>query len=149
MALFAGAHFSSRKTAYLLPIAVVLLSNLLLIGAYVTLPFVLLSFAFTVFIGTQLRQRRDVLSVGGAALLSAIVFFVVTNAAHWALTLDYPKTSAGLFACFSAAIPFFRNTLIGDLAFTAAFFGGFALLERRFPVLQDPALPSPLRLRSR
>ena len=146
MALFAGAHFSSRRTAYLLPIAAMLLSNLFLSGYYVTLPFVLGCFAFSVFLGTRLRDRRDALSIIGAAILGSVVFFVVTNGAHWALTPDYSKTSTGLVACFSAAIPFFRNTLLGDLGFTAVFFGGFAWLERRFPALRDPSLTQPLRL---
>ena len=124
-------------------------SNLFLGEFYVTLPFVLASFALTVYLGTRLREHRDALSIGGASLAASLIFFIFTNVAHWGLTPDYPKTSAGLFSCLSAAIPFFRNTLIGDLTFTAVFFGGFALLERRFPVLRDVSLSSPLRLRPR
>jgi hypothetical protein len=146
MGLFAGAHFTSRRTAYALPLSAMLISNLLLGSAYVTFPLVMLSFAVAVFLGTLLRGRRDALSIGGAALASSLIFFVLTNAGHWALTADYPKTSAGLAACFTAAVPFFRNTLMGDLFFTAAFFGGFALLERRFPALREPGLSGPLRL---
>jgi hypothetical protein len=149
MALFAGAHFSSRRTAYLLPVAAILLSNLLLGSFYATLPFVLISFVIAVSLGTLLRQRRDVLSIGSATLASSVIFFVLTNAAHWLLAPDYPKTTAGFFACFSAAVPFFRNTLLGDLFFTAVFFGGFALLERRFSSLRDPAVSAPLTFRPR
>ena len=146
MALFAGAHFSSRRTAYAVPIAVMLISNLFLGGFYSTQPFVLGCFAFSVFLGTRLRNHRDVLAILGMTITSSLVFFVVTNGAHWAFAPEYPKNSEGLFACFAAGIPFFRNTVLGDLGFTAVFFGGFAWLESRFPALRDPALSRPLHL---
>ncbi len=137
MALFAGAHFSNRRTAYVLPIAAILISNLVLGGFYATLPFVLGAFALNVFIGTRLRGHHDVLSIGGAAVVSSLLFFLITNLGHWLVATDYSKNIAGLAACFAAAVPFFRNELFGDLAFTAVFFGGFAFLERRFPALQE------------
>ena len=40
-------------------------------------------------------------------------------------------------ACYTAALPFFRNTLVGNLAFSLILFGGFALAERWFPRLQS------------
>jgi hypothetical protein len=35
-----------------------------------------------------------------------------------------------LITCYIAAIPFFRNTLVSDLLFTAVFFGLHAVLSR-------------------
>jgi hypothetical protein len=52
----------------------------------------------------------------------------------------YPPTLSGLAECYVAAIPFFQNTLAGDLLFSALLFGGFALLERRIPLLRAPQL---------
>jgi hypothetical protein len=43
--------------------------------------------------------------------------------------------------CYTAAIPFFWNTLAGDLMYTAILFGGFAALERLFPILREATLP--------
>jgi len=37
-----------------------------------------------------------------------------------------------------AAIPFFRNMLLGDACYVALLFRGFALAERRFLVLCEP-----------
>jgi hypothetical protein len=48
----------------------------------------------------------------------------------------YPLTGAGLAACFAAALPFFQNSLAGDLFYSALLFGGFALLERKVPALR-------------
>jgi hypothetical protein len=50
----------------------------------------------------------------------------------------YPRTEAGLRACFVAAIPFFRNTLAGDAVSAFALFGALAMVERGFPRLADP-----------
>src|SRR2546422_10205972 len=82
-----------------------------------------------VFIGFCLRRRRTALRVACAAVASSLLFFVVTNFDVWARGSMYPKTSEGLLACYVAAIPFFRNTLTGDVLYSAALFGGFALLE--------------------
>jgi hypothetical protein len=49
----------------------------------------------------------------------------------------YPKTAAGLLACYIAAIPFFRNMLVGDLLYTAILFGGFRLLEGHVAALRE------------
>ncbi|HKM89381.1 MAG TPA: hypothetical protein VJX29_02110 [Candidatus Acidoferrales bacterium] len=35
---------------------------------------------------------------------------------------------------------FFCNTLAGDACYAALLFGGFAIAERLFPVLREPAL---------
>ena len=45
----------------------------------------------------------------------------------------YPHTLAGLEACYIAALPFFGYTLLGNLAFSAAFFGAEALLAPAAP----------------
>ena len=83
-----------------------------------------------------MQQHRSALTIAGAALASSALFFIVTNFGVWALDNMYPRTIAGLIACYTAALPFFRNTLEGDLLYTLVLFGGFALLERQFPALR-------------
>jgi hypothetical protein len=68
-----------------------------------------------------------------------VLFFVVTNFGVWAFTDMYPRTGDGLTACFIAAIPFFRNTLAGDLFYAAVLFGGLAWAESRFPQVRPAA----------
>ncbi|HSE50100.1 MAG TPA: DUF6580 family putative transport protein [Terriglobales bacterium] len=77
--------------------------------------------------GGVLRENQVPLRVGGVALSSSVAFFLVSNFAVWAVWAMYPKTLAGLSACYIAGLPFFRNALIGDLAWTAVFFGAPAL----------------------
>lgn len=129
MALFGGAHFADRRLAFAIPLAAMFLSDLV-IGLHGLLPVVYASFALVVCIGFWLRSQTSALRVAGAALAGSVTFFIVTNFGVWAWGSLYPKTLDGLVAAYVAAIPFFRNTLIGDAAYTALLFGGFALLQR-------------------
>jgi hypothetical protein len=52
----------------------------------------------------------------------------------------YPQTPAGLVACYVAAIPFFQNTLLSNLFYSALLFGGLALAENRFVTLREDAV---------
>jgi hypothetical protein len=80
-------------------------------------------------IGTLLRDRVKPLYVAGAALGSAVSFFVISNFGVWASGyVGYPKTFGGLMAAYVAAIPFFEKGLLSDLVFSGAFFGIPALL---------------------
>jgi hypothetical protein len=136
VALFGGAYFSDRRLAFLVPLSALFFSDLIL-GFYHHMEVVYLSFALIVAIGLWLQKRRTVLPIAGAALVSSVLFFVLTNFGVWAFDAFYPKTLEGLIACYVAAIPFFRNTLIGDLLYTAVLFGGFAMFERLLPALRD------------
>src|SRR2546428_14143936 len=84
--------------------------------------------------GRRLQNRKSAARVIGTATVGSIVFFLIPNLGSWfAMTEDYPRTLAGLVDCYIAGLPFFRNTLIGDLAYTSLLFGGFGLLERVVP----------------
>ena len=135
MALFGGALLRNKRAAFLLPLAALFAGDLIL-GFHRLMPVVYASFLVSVAIGFLLRERRTAARVTGAALLGAGQFFVVTNFAVWAAGGFYPLSGAGLAACYVAAVPFFWNTLAGDLLFAALLFGGFALAERLLPALR-------------
>jgi hypothetical protein len=139
VALFGGAYFSDRRLAFLVPLAALFLSDLVL-GFYRGMEVVYLSFALIVCIGLWLQRNRTAPRIAGAAVASSALFFLVTNFDVWAFGSLYPRTLEGLIACYVAAIPFFGNTLLGDLFYTAVLFGGFVLLERRFSRLREPAI---------
>src|SRR5277367_6515137 len=101
MALFGGACFTNRKMAYLLPMAAMLLSDLVLgftrYGVLILLasqPVVYACILATTAIGQLIKDRRSVWQVGTAALTGAVVFFVVTNLAVWATGRMYPLTGS-------------------------------------------------------
>ncbi|PYJ88946.1 MAG: hypothetical protein DME71_11330 [Verrucomicrobia bacterium] len=144
--LFAGAQFRNRKAAFLLPMAAMFLSDLVLGfavygGALLkSQPPVYLCVLMTVAIGRLIRNNRSALKIASATFGNAVIFYLVTNFAVWAWGALYPRTWSGLIVCYTAAIPFFRNSLIGDITFVAVLFGGFAVLERFFASLREPLL---------
>jgi len=138
MALFAGAMFRDRRVAFLFPL-VALFAGDLFVGIHRLIPIVYASFLVSVLIGTWLADRRGILRIGRAVFLGALQFFLITNFAVWQLLGTYPHTPAGLAACYIAALPLFGNTLAGDAVYALLFFGVFALAEKLFPALTDPA----------
>ena len=143
MALFSGAYLGRRPLAFVAPLAALLLSDAV-IGFYSGMAFIYASVALIVMIGWAIRSRISPIRVGAAAIASSVLFFVLTNFGTWLSSGMYPHTTAGLAACYVAAIPFFQNTLAGDLFFSGLLFGGFALLERAVPRLRMGGAPQPV-----
>ena len=135
LALFSGAYLGRSALAFVAPLAALVLSDLVL-GFYPEVVFVYVAVAATVLIGWALARRRSVLRVAGAAIAGSVLFFLLTNFGVWLVMDYYPKDLAGLAACYAAAIPFFQNTLAGDLFYAGLLFGGFALLERAVPAVR-------------
>lgn len=135
--VFAGAYFSRAAVAALVPVAILSISDLLL-PAYNSLPVLVVKYvvmALPVLFGRLLtRRERNGTSLwrwGVCGLAPASIFFVTTNFAVWAFQSDYPKTFAGLVECYTAAIPFFRAMLAGDLFYLVVLFGCAALAGHR------------------
>ena len=141
MALFSGAKLGRSWQAFLFPL-IALFCGDLFVGFHRLMPVVYFSFGLSVFIGIAFRQRQSLKPLSAAVLLGALQFFLITNFAVWALGDFYPRTPAGLTACFIAAIPFFGNTLAGDSFYALFLFGGFALLERASPAIRQTGTSS-------
>lgn len=145
MGLFAGAHFARRWAAFAVPLLAMLLSDIVLgLMVYGTAglwsrPFVYGSFIAIVGLGLLVRRfNRSPLSIGCATLSGSILFFIVTNFGVWLRGTMYPLTFEGLILCYTAAIPFFRHTLLGDACYVIVLFGGFALAQRYVTALREP-----------
>jgi hypothetical protein len=89
-----------------------------------------------VFVHHQRRAGRILI----ASVVSAMVFFLVTNFGVWACLDSFPKNVGGLVQCYAAGVPLLRNGLLGDLFYAGVLFGGLALAERQFTSLRDPRL---------
>ncbi len=148
LALFAGSRLRQRE-AFLLPLGVMLVSDLLLIRPLAALgmsPFswgtllIYASFALYVLIGRLIRAGElSPLVIGGSCLLASVQFFLLTNFAVWYGGSLYPRTFAGLMECYLAGVPFYRNTLAGDLFFSGLIFGVHALAFRPARSLETAA----------
>jgi len=134
MALFSGAYLGRKALAFAAPLGALLLSDVVL-GFYHGQATVYFSVALIVMIGMVALSRVSPLRVGAAAILSSVLFFVVTNFGMWLFSGFYPHTIAGLETCYVAAIPFFQNTIAGDLFYATLLFGGFRVAELLVPAL--------------
>jgi hypothetical protein len=135
LALFGGAAIASKRLAFVLPLAAMFLSDLIL-GFSPLTPVIYGCFALIVCLGFWVKRSQSVGRIGLAAVAGAILFFAVTNFGVWAMGLYYSKTGTGLAECFTAAIPFFWNTLTSDLFYAALLFGALRAAEWRWPVFR-------------
>jgi hypothetical protein len=147
--LFAGSRISGLW-AYLFPLAVMIATDPIVghaggahSGYTWSSPVVYASFLINVWIGRRLLRTVSPVRVGIAAFLCSLQFFLLTNLAVWAgpasrLDAGYSANLSGLLLCYSEALPFWGRTLAGDLLFSAAIFGLYALLSRRTSTASEP-----------
>lgn len=135
IALFGGVYLN-KKYAVLIPIAALVISDAFL-GFYKGIEWVYGSFILIALIGLWMRSRVANASSGKKAGLifvstlgSSILFFLITNFGVWTGGVLYERTFSGLIQCFTMAIPFFRNSLIGDLFYVAIMFVAYELVAR-------------------
>jgi hypothetical protein len=136
IALFAGFIFIKRYMAVVAVISTMLLCDYFAFGSLSVSWFgsksmfvVYLALLFPIVFKNFLQKKLGVLRVFGAALASSSVFFLATNFAVWAFSPMYEKTLEGLVLCYTMAIPFFQNTVAGDLIWSGAIFGAYFALR--------------------
>lgn len=127
VALFAGARIQRGWLAGLAVLGCLALGDIA-IGyfPYGGMAWVYGAMLLVVALGRPLRTRTGLLAPVLGALGGGFAFFVITNFGVWLGSL-YPHTLAGLGECYVAAIPFYRNQIVGDLVFSGALFGLYAL----------------------
>ena len=125
IALFSGLNFRNKRIAFILPICILILSDLLLGFSLINL-FVYASFLTIVFIGTTIKSIKF-----GNIILSSTIFFIISNFGVW--LIGYPKTIDGLIICYTMAIPFFGYSLVGDLFFGYLFKFSFDKISSILP----------------
>lgn len=135
MALFSGAVFGRRWAAYVLPLLAMLASDALLglfvygTRAFVMAPVVYAAIAATTWIGSVAKRRASNLLLAG--LVANAFFFVSVNLYVWFVSDLYPPTSAGLLACYTAALPYAANMLLSTALYGAALLALWRFAESR------------------
>jgi hypothetical protein len=135
MALFAGSYFVNRRRAFGVPLLALLLSDVLL-GFYSTMWSTYIAFALIVCLGFWIGENRTVTRIAAATLTGSLLFFLATNFAVWLFSGMYARDVHGFVECYTLALPFFHNTLLGDAFYSTAMFGSFALAQRMVPSLK-------------
>ena len=138
IALFGGAFFSNKYFAFLIPILIMFLSDLIL--GYQMVLSVYISFIIIVFLGFLLQKKQTGLQITGVSILASIIFFIVTNFFFWlnSSPLDgvyyCPKDIMGLVKSYTQAIPFFWNTLFSTLIYSLIVFFSFKSIQKQILV---------------
>ena len=148
MALFGGAYLN-KKYSIIIVLLTMLVSDYLLLYVNPFAPqwinfskiyppaslfhsstlYIYGSFMIYYLIGRLIAKRKSVATVGIGALAASLQFFLITNAAVW-VNGAYARDLSGLWQSYIMGIPFFKGTLLGDLFYTGAFFGGYEVVAR-------------------
>jgi len=140
VALFGGARLRGWQ-AFCIPIFAMLLTDPIrsrLEGGFAAYswatPIIYACFLINVLLGRAfLRRSTNVVRIASVAVAGSVQFFVITNLFvwWWGGITAYPRNFLGLIECYTAALPFFGRTLLGDLFYSGVLFTAYALLSRR------------------
>jgi hypothetical protein len=142
VALFSGAFFRRWWVAPLVPIASLLVSDLVLsivwAGSDVQhwhflSPVHYVLFALTAILGRVMHERRGPGRILATTIAATVFYYLVSNFSEWYRPESgvplYPATMTGLMECYVAGLPFARNMLAGNLIYAALLFGGWKIAE--------------------
>ncbi|RJQ34379.1 hypothetical protein C4566_02190 [Candidatus Parcubacteria bacterium] len=120
--MFAGVYSSSKKYLFL-PLIALFISDIF-IGFY-KIEIMLSVYSCLILaavIGQLLKKQKNIISLASGSLASALLFFLATNWAVWFFGDWYTKDLSGLALSYSLAIPFFKNTIISTVLYSALLF---------------------------
>ena len=155
MALVGGLYIDRRWIAFLIPIIALYMGDLILNNTILRsfypeqtgfilwnkyMIFNFLAMGLTVGLGILLKNNRTSTKMVAGGLFASVVFYLITNLGSWISLPMYPKTGAGLLASYTAGIPFFRSTLIGNMAFAIVFIGSIEMMRTRLFVKPNKVL---------
>jgi hypothetical protein len=136
IALFAGAKIQDKRLAFVIPLCVLFLTDIVL-GFYSYMLPVYGAFAITTLLGIMLSKKENFLTILIASVTSSAIFFLITNLVFWYPMGMYPMNLHGQMSSYIAALPFFRNTLLSDLLFNTALFGSWFLIGKTSIKIQE------------
>ena len=146
LTLFGVAYFQRKHWAILAAFAATLISDLVINQVlyagryevfYTGFYWQYLSYGLIAVAGILLLKKVSMFRILGASLSASAIFFLVSNLGCWALdSTIYTKDFKGLMLCYEAGLPFLQNTITGDLFYSAALFGAYALLSQQIPALK-------------
>ncbi len=149
MAIFAGAVFTDKRLAFVLPVVAMLLSDVMFEAFNITTGFwgwgQLVGYGILVlitFIAFSMKKHKPgyilAFSVGSSLIffiLSNLSFFLIDNRIYQLYTQD----AQGLMNCYVAALPFLKTGIIADLVYSFVLFGSFHLLRNYLPAAKATA----------
>ena len=86
-------------------------------------------------LGTVLIKKVKISNIALSSISGSLIFFLVSNFGVWisgAISIDgvltpmFSKSLSGLIACYTVALPYFGNQLVGDLLYSATLFSSYS-----------------------
>ena len=129
VALFGGAFIKDKKLSFIIPVFIMMLSDLIL--GYSMVISVYISFIIMVLIGSLLQKKQNGIRIINTTLIASLIFFLITNFSVFLTSSLYPKNIIGLIECYTLAIPFFINTVMGNVIYSLIMFYSFNMIQKR------------------
>ena len=146
MALFAGSIIKNKKYSFLLPLASMLISDIIyeilfsyklstIQGFYNGQWINYLLFASVTIIGFGINSQKW-MQIFAGSFAGVAFYFLSSNFAVWIggglgiNNLPYAKTWTGLMECYAAGLPFLKGSLYATLVFGGVLFGGYQLMNK-------------------
>lgn len=127
VAIFAGALLP-RRWALVVP-ALTMIASDAVVGFHSLVLVTWGSMILATVIGRHVMKTITFSRTVFASFAASFSFFAITNFAVWSEGLMYPMNLSGLLQCYYNAIPFFRNSLAGDLFYSSLIFVLYATVR--------------------
>lgn len=129
IALFGGVYVK-REQALILPLVALVFSDMVIgFDSWESRLTVYGSFLLIGVIGLLIRRRKNFATVVLGSLTGSVVFYLITNFAYFYTPHMYTHDLSGVLTSYYNALPFFRNTLLGDLFYTGLLFGSYEFMR--------------------
>ena len=115
--------------SFIIPVFIMMLSDLIL--GYSIVISVYISFIIMVLIGSLLQKKQNGIRIINTTLIASLIFFLITNFSVFLTSSLYPKNIIGLIECYTLAIPFFINTVMGNVIYSLIMFYSFNIIQKR------------------
>ena len=129
ISILGGLYFGKNYLAFLIPITAMLLSDFIL--GYKMVISVYIAFLLIIPMGIKIKQNLSNFSVLKTSIYASVLFFLITNFTSWLGNPFYPQNLSGLLMSYAAGIPFFLNTLLGNLFFCFSLFGLYEIISKK------------------
>ena len=129
ISILGGLYFNKKYLAFFTPIMAMFLSDIIL--GHTPIISVYIAFLTIIPLGIKIRENLTYSSIFKISIYASILFFVITNFTSWLYNPIYPQNLSGLIMSYTAGIPFFANTLLGNLFFCFSLFGLYEIISKR------------------
>src|SRR2546428_9287377 len=93
------------------------------------------TYVLIVILASIIVKKPKVLNIAGCGIISALLFFVISNFGVWVGGTMYPMNLTGLTTCYIAGLPYLNTSVLASFLYCTMLFCGFELLTYRFPAL--------------